>query len=150
MKWFKNMVSDSAAKLVDSVAGGLDSLFTSDEERLKARAIIEKQTQDHTLQILEAHNKFEGEITARWKSDNEHLITRLVRPVAFLSVLFIFFVITFADGNIGEFAINEKYIPVYELLLSIMVVAYFGSRGAEKIVKTVNQGKGKAKAERWE
>ena len=148
MSWFKNIVSDGAAKVVNSISSGLDSLFTSDEERLQARAIIEKQVQDYQVQVLTAQAKYDGEITARWKSDNENIVTRLVRPISFISVLAVFFIIAFADGNIGEFKINPAYIPVFEGLLYTMVIAYFGSRGVEKTTKAI---KGQKKSsDRWE
>ncbi len=146
MGWFKSLVSDGAAKVVDSIAGGLDSLFTSDEERLKAKAVIEKQLQDYQVKILEAQAQHDAEITKRWQSDNEHAVTRLVRPIAFIYVLFMFTVIALFDGNIGGFAINPQYIPVFEGLLYTMVVAYFGSRGIEKVTKTVKD----PKKQRWE
>lgn len=145
MSWFKNIVSEGAAKVVDSISGGLDSLFTSDEERLQARAVIEKQVQDYQVQVLDAQSKYDAEVTARWKSDNENLITRLVRPISFMSVLIAFFIIAFADGNVGEFTINEAYIPVFEGLLYTMVIAYFGSRGIEKTTKVIK----KPKQEQW-
>lgn len=111
---------------------------------------VESATPEMMLKITQANNQFKvrmreldndlvttelGEVTARWKSDNEHSVTRLVRPLSYISVLVVFFIITFADGNLGDFAINEKYIPVFETLLSIMTIAYFGSRGAEKVTK---------------
>ena len=148
MGWFKNLISDGASKLVDSVSSGLDSLFTSDEERLQARAVIEKQVQDYQVKIMDAQSRYDAEITARWKSDNENLVTRLVRPVSYGFMLIVFFVISFSDGNIGGFKINPAYIPVYETLLITMTIAYFGSRGTEKIMKTVN-GKKKPKPESW-
>ena len=162
MEWFKNLVSEGAAKVVDSVSSGLDSLFTSDEERLKARAVIEKQVQDHTINILNGMNRFESEVTQRWKSDNESLITKLVRPVSYGWVLFLFTLIVLFDGNLGggcvtvdgvetcteSFTVNAAYIPVIEGLLVVMTIAYFGSRGAEKISKILG-GKGKSQTERW-
>lgn len=143
MGWFKNLVSDGASQVVDSISSGLDNLFTSDEERLQAKALIQKQLQNYSIQVLEALGRYDAEVTERWKSDNEHLITRLVRPLSFIAVLGAFFVISFADGNIGEFTINKAYIPVYEGLLYTMVIAYFGSRGIEKTTKLIKKPKPK-------
>lgn len=77
----------------------------------------------------------EKEISKRWISDNENLLTRIVRPLSFAMVLILFGGIVLTDGNIGQFKINEAYIPVIETLLTTMVLAYFGSRGMEKITK---------------
>jgi cation transport ATPase len=141
MGWFSKMVSGSIDKTVDSVGTALDGLFTSDEERLQAKQLITSEMNKFKTSVMEAQSKHDAEITARWKSDNEHSITRLVRPLAFISVLVVFYIIAFADGNIGGFTLNEKYIPVFEGLLYTMTIAYFGSRGAEKVTKSIKSTK---------
>ena len=141
MGWFSKMLSGGIDKTVDSVGTALDGLFTSDDERLQAKQLITSEMNKFKTSVMEAQSKHDAEITARWKSDNEHSITRLGRPLAFISVLVVFYIIAFADGNIGEFVINEKYIPVFEGLLYTMTIAYFGSRGAEKVTKSIKSAK---------
>lgn len=132
MSWFSSLISGGVDKVVDSVATGLDSLFTSDQEKLLLRNELEK-----------AMNKFkvdmESQITARWESDNEHFVTRLVRPVSYIFMLSILTIIMFMDGNIGEFSINPAYIPLVETLTVTMTLAYFGSRGVEKVTRERNK-----------
>ncbi len=41
------------------------------------------------------------------------------------------------DGNVGEFNVNQAYIPMLETILVTVTIAYFGSRGVEKVTKTV-------------
>jgi hypothetical protein len=137
MGWFSKILSGGIDKTVDSVGSALDGLFTSDEERLQAKQIITSEMNKFKTTVIEAQGKHDAEITARWKSDNEHSVTRLVRPLSYISVLIVFFIIAFADGNAGGFKLNEKYIPVFEGLLYTMTIAYFGSRGAEKVTKMV-------------
>ncbi len=137
MSWFTNLFTSGAEKVVDSISDGLDSLFTSDEERLQARLLVEKEVNRYKEVLLQAQSQYDKEITERWKSDNENFLTRLVRPLSFSAVLVLFFIIVLFDGNIGEFTINAAYIPVIEGLLYTMVIAYFGSRGMEKTVKTI-------------
>jgi Na+/serine symporter len=79
--------------------------------------------------------EFEQEITKRWTSDNEHLVTRLVRPISYMLVLTVFGIMIFTDGNIGMFSIKDGYLPIIETLLATMTIAYFGSRGVEKTMK---------------
>ena len=141
MNWFSKMVSGGIDKTVDSVGTALDGLFTSDEERLQAKQLITSEMNKFKTTVIEAQGKHDAEITARWKSDNEHSVTRLVRPISYIAVLVVFFIIAFADGNLGDFTLNEKYIPVFEGLLSIMTIAYFGSRGAEKVTKMFKSAK---------
>jgi len=139
MSWFTNLFSSGAAKVVDSVTAGLDSLFTSDDERMRAKLLIEKEVNRYKESMLQAQLQHDKEITERWKSDNEHTITRLVRPASYVFILVLFSGLVLFDGNIGAFAINPKYIPVIEGLLYTMTIAYFGSRGMEKITKEVKK-----------
>jgi hypothetical protein len=77
------------------------------------------------------------QITARLKSDNEHIVTRLVRPVAYGAMFMLFMFIVLLDGNLGEFQIKAQYIPVIQSLFGTMTMFYFGSRGIEKIAKII-------------
>lgn len=76
------------------------------------------------------------EVTKRLSMDNEHTITRLVRPVVYGSMFIMFLSMVFLDGNIGEFSIDKAYVPVIQSLFGTMTVFYFGSRGIEKVMKT--------------
>ncbi len=114
-----------------------DSWFTSDEERLTLKNQLEQIRITAKLKQLELAQEQEKEITKRWLSDNEHLVTRLVRPVSFASVLILFGAVILADGNIGQFKINASYLPMLENVLITMVFAYFGSRGIEKVTKNI-------------
>ena len=51
-------------------------------------------------------------------------------------MLILFIAIVLFDGNVGDFEINQAYIPVIQSLFSVMVIFYFSSRGIEKIMST--------------
>ena len=123
-------------KVVDSVANGLDKLFTSDEERLKAKNLLEQIKNEAKSKSDEITLEFEKEITKRWTSDNEHIITRLIRPISYAGVLVLFGAVIIADGNIGNFLVNPAYVPVLETLMTTMTIAYFGGRSIEKLKRT--------------
>ena len=135
MSWLGDIFSSGASKLVDSVGGAIDSLVTSDEEKLKLKNELYKLQSDFKIEMEAKANEHEQEITKRWQSDNEHTITRLIRPISYAAVLILFGSVVIADGNIGGFIVNKAYIPVIETLLATMTVAYFGSRGVEKTIK---------------
>jgi hypothetical protein len=141
MSWFGDLFSDGASKLVDSVGGAIDSLVTSDEEKLKLRNELQESIHVFKLGMESKAGDYEKEITKRWTSDNEHIITRLIRPVSYAAVLILFGIIVLMDGNVGSFQINPSYIPVVETLLATMTVAYFGSRGVEKTAKHFRKSK---------
>jgi len=75
------------------------------------------------------------EITKRLVTDNEHSITRLVRPVSYSVMFLLFMACVLFDGNAGDFTIDKKYVPVIESLFWIQTTFYFGSRGLEKMMK---------------
>ncbi|MDX1808302.1 MAG: hypothetical protein R3331_02055 [Sulfurospirillaceae bacterium] len=141
--FFSGLFSSGAAKVVDAIGNAADKLFTSDAERLQFRNDLQKELDDLKVKLNDALAAYDKEITTRWQSDNEHIITRLVRPLSFIYVLVIFSFMALLDGNIGTFHINTAYLPIFQGLLGTMVVAYFGSRGIEKvsnIIKKSNQG----------
>ena len=132
--WLTDILTGSVDKVIDSIGNVADKLFTSDEERLKAKILIEKAQNELKLELGKQALEYDKQTTERWKSDNEHLMTRLIRPLSYAWVLFMFTVIMVGDGNWG-FTIKEVYIPVIESLMVTMTIAYFGSRGIEKTTK---------------
>lgn len=134
MSWITDIVTGGADKIVDSVSKGLDNLFTSDEERLQLKNALQTEMNKLSVELETKSIEFEKEITDRWKSDNEHIFTRLVRPISYIFVLILFAIMVIGDGNIG-ITVKEAYIPVIETLLTTMTIAYFGSRGVEKSIK---------------
>ena len=140
MSWMSSMLSGGVDKIVDSVGSAVDSLVTSDQERLELRNKLQEIKNEAILSNKKLEVEFDKEITKRWTSDNEHVLTRLVRPVSFIGVLGLFGFIVLFDGNLGDsFTVNESYIPVIQMLLLTMVGAYYGGRSVEKVMK----GKGK-------
>ena len=133
MSWFSTMLSGGVDKIVDSVGTAVDKIITSDEERLILKNELAKIQLDAKYKQEALEVQFEQEITSRWKSDNEHFLTRLVRPLSVVFMLVLFGMIVLLDGNVGMFLVNPAYVPVIENLLVTMIFAYFGSRGAEKI-----------------
>ena len=128
-----NLFSSSIDTVIESVGKAADSILTSDEERLILRNELAKIQLDAKYKQEALEVQFEQQITDRWKSDNEHFITRLVRPLSVVFMLVLFVIIVLLDGNVGMFLVNPAYVPVIENLLVTMIFAYFGSRGAEKI-----------------
>lgn len=132
MSWLSEIFSSSAGAIVDSVGSAIDKLVTSDEEKLQLKNELIKIQLDATLKANEQANEAEVQITERWKSDNENLLTRAVRPLSYAWVIILFSAMILSDGNIGQFKINSAYLPIIETLLVTMTFAYFGGRTIEK------------------
>ena len=129
-----NLLSGGASDLLDSVGGIVDNLVTTKKEKLEAKQKV-KET------ILNFETQMQKEVSARWISDNQgSWLTKNIRPIALAFLTFMFVVISIFSGNIGDFKIEEDYIPVYQTLLVVVYTAYFGGRSFEKI-KRISNGK---------
>ena len=96
---------------------------------------VTPQDREHALKLLESDMQEMIEITKRLETDNEHSVTRLVRPISYAAMFLLFMACVLFDGNAGDFTIDEKYVPVIESLFWIQTTFYFGSRGLEKMMK---------------
>lgn len=128
-------------KILQFITGGLikdigqviDDLVTTDEERLAAKLKVEE--------LLEQADKdAQDQVTARWESDmkSDSFLSKNIRPMVLIYLTFIFSVLAFFDGNIGEFSIAEDYIPIFQSLLITVYGAYFVGRTWEKGKKISN------------
>ena len=119
--------------LIKDVGKVIDNLTTTDEERLAAKLKVEE--------LLEQADKdAQDQVTARWESDmkSDSFLSKNIRPMVLIYLTFIFSVLAFFDGNIGEFSIAEDYIPIFQSLLITVYGAYFVGRTWEKGKKISN------------
>lgn len=153
LDWLTNLFSSSLGDIIVDIGDAIDKNVTSDEERLKLKNELSNIRIQADLKQKQMLAENEKEITKRWLSDNDHLITRLVRPISFVLMIILFVFIVIADGNIGSviqieqldatgkvigyetlegFHINPRYHDMIENILMVMIVAYFGGRSYEK------------------
>jgi len=125
-------------KLLQLITGGLikdvgkviDDLTTTDEERLAAKLKIEE--------LLEQADKdAQDQVTARWESDmnSDSFLSKNIRPMVLIYLTVVFTILSFFDGNVGEFKIAEQYVPIFQSLLITVYGAYFVGRTWEKSKK---------------
>ena len=125
-------------KLIQLITGGLikdvgkviDNLTTTDEERLAAKQKIQE--------LLEQADKdAQDQVTARWESDmnSDSFLSKNIRPMVLIYLTVVFTILSFFDGNVGEFKIAEQYIPIFQSLLITVYGAYFVGRTWEKSKK---------------
>ena len=134
-------LSKVAPKLLDGVGdvlpdkgllGVLKNVISKDDT-------MPQQDKEIALELLKQDAIEMQEVTKRLESDNEHNVTRLVRPISYAAMFILYMACIFFDGNLGDFQIKEQYIPSITSLFSTMTIFYFESRGLEKIMKTVNK-----------
>lgn len=111
------------------VLGIVKNLIQQDKE-------LSEDNKEIALKMLEMDLIEMQEVTKRLQSDNEHPVTRLVRPISYAFILLNLAFLMYFDGNVGSFELDEQWIPLIQSLAGTMTVFYFGSRGIEKIVKT--------------
>lgn len=117
--------------LIKDVGKVIDNLTTTDEERLAAKQKIEE--------LLEQADKdAQGQVTERWKTDmqSDSFLSKNIRPLVLIYLTVIFTVLSFFDGNIGGFQVDEAYVPIFQSLLITVYGAYFVGRTWEKNKKS--------------
>ena len=139
MSWISDIFTSSVGTVIDSVGKVVDTLHTSDEEKLRVQAELAKMKAESELKATELDLQFEQEVSKRWVSDNDHLLTRLTRPAIVLWGFALLTIVMLLDGNIGEFTINEAYIPLLETIVVTSVVSYMGGRSVEKVTKQIKK-----------
>lgn len=123
-----NLIGDAVDMVADlstgNVLGALQTLLGKDEG-------ISQEQREHALELIRLDIEQDKGITTRWTADLRwgNFITKTIRP-------FILFCLT-ATFIVGFF-LKEYEMEVVGNMLSIVLTAYFGSRGAEKIFGGTN------------
>ena len=137
LRWLGKQGKNFAPELLQMAGAvtGIESLNNLGNA-IRGDEQLENVDKELLLRELEIDMVEMEEVTKRLGMDNEHTITRLVRPVVYGSMFIMFLSMVFLDGNVGDFTINKAYVPVIQSLFGTMTVFYFGSRGIEKVMKT--------------
>jgi len=117
--------------VIKEVGNVIDKLTTTKEEKLEAQRLIQE--------ILEkADSEAQAQVTDRWKADmqSDSWLSKNIRPMVLIYLTFIFSVLSFADGNIGSFKVDESYTQIFQSLLITVYGAYFVGRTWEKNKKS--------------
>ena len=86
--------------------------------------------------LTQAEGSAQLQVTRRWEADSKAgWLPANIRPLVLAFLTMVFVLISFTDGNLGQFKINPIYIPVYQTLLMVVYSAYFAGRSIEKIKK---------------
>ena len=116
--------------VIEKVGGVIDSLTTTEEERLEAKRKMEEV-------LMQAESQAQEQVTRRWEADmkSDNWLSKNIRPLICIFLTAMFIVISIFDGNAGGFSIAPAYIPIYQTLLITVYGAYFAGRSIEKIKK---------------
>lgn len=120
-------IPDTPAGMTPEKLAELRAAAFAHEEALLRLALEDKRI------TVDAQNTDAKEATVRWQGDmqSDSWLSKNVRP---LSLVFLLACVTaFATGSAVQFEVAQTYVDLYRSLLEIVFVAYFGSRGLEKI-----------------
>jgi len=110
--------------------GMVKNLISSDNK-------IKPIDKEQALRLIEQDIAEMKEVSSRWKSDmkSDSWLSKNTRPLAliFLTTSAVFMMSI--DSFHLKFNVDEAWINLLKTLLVTVYVAYFGSRGAEKITK---------------
>ncbi len=123
----KKLIQLITGGLIKDIGGVIDSVTTTEEERLEAKHKIQ--------QLLEkADNDAQSQVTDRWKYDmqSDSFLSKNIRPLVMVFLTAMFTLLAFTDGNIGGFKVQKDYIPIFQSLLITVYGAYFVGRTWEK------------------
>ncbi len=124
------LVSKIGEFLPDQGALGIvKNMITSD-------TTIEPQDKETALKLLEQDIVEMQNISQRWASDmtSDSWLSKNTRPLALIYLTLCMSIFIILDSTV-ILTINEGWVSLLEALLITVYVAYFGSRGAEKIQK---------------
>lgn len=114
----------------------LDKFFPDPEQKAKAQLELLQMQQNGELAQINAEIAQNQEITKRWQSDmgSDSWLAKNIRPLVLLIILGGYF--TFALLSAFDIDTNKSYVELLGNWGMVVMTAYFGSRGVEKVADT--------------
>ena len=122
--------SAGASDLVKSVGGVIDSLTTTEEEKMQA----ENQIKDL---IMGYEAEMQKQVTERWKMDmqSDSWLSKNIRPLVLIFLVVSTVLLVFIDAGVIAFEVKASWVDLLQLVLITVIGAYFGGRSLEKVKK---------------
>ena len=124
------LLSSGTADLVKGIGGVVDSLHTSQEEKLEAERKIKELVANYEIEM-------EKNITSRWEADlkSDSWLSKNVRPLVLIFLIVCTMLLIFIDAGAIRFNVKDSYIDLLQMVLITVIGAYFGGRSFEKVKK---------------
>lgn len=153
MGWISNIFTKSTASVIESTGNAIDKIFTSDEERIKAKAAFKigiEQLANEAIKEVNNHVETqEKERTSRLKIDmkSDSWLSKNVRPMTLIfmtvTVSILAFTTIFYSGFSDQQAETVKeWIGFFKNVMLTIYAFYFSARAVEK-VQSMRKGKDK-------
>lgn len=110
--------------------GIVKNIITSDNS-------IEPQDKEQALKLLELDIMEMQNISTRWSSDmkSDSWLSKNTRPLTLIYLTLASTLLIVLDSFHTRFDVDSAWVELLKTLLITVYVAYFGSRGAEKVQK---------------
>jgi hypothetical protein len=146
LRWLVDQGKNIAPELL-TIAGsvtGVNSLSILGD-KIKGEPNISQLDKQMLLSQIELDKIEMQEVTKRWEADMESdsWASKNIRPYATGGTLVFTFIIMILDSAIKGFVVKDHWVNLLISVLSLMVVALFGSRGYEKIKGVAGKFKSK-------
>ena len=130
MSILTSIFSSGASELIKGVGGVIDSLHTSDEEKLAAEQKVKELVSSYEIEM-------EKNITERWKMDmqSDSWLSKNIRPLVLVFLVVSTVLMIFIDAGTIKFIVEDKWTDLLQLVLITVIGAYFGGRSLEKVKK---------------
>lgn len=128
----------------DAIAAGLkiiDKFIPDPELKAKMAQELENNKKDMLLANLQADNVEAQEITKRWQADSasDTWLAKNIRPMTLIALLGAYFF--FAFMSMLGYETRGAYVELLGNWGQLVMLAYFGSRGMEKIMEMRSRNK---------
>ena len=131
-------LKNKAPKILDGIGDILpdNGAFGIVKNLISSDNSISPEDKEMALKLLEQDIAEMNNISSRWQSDmkSDSWLSKNTRPMALIFLTLAMTIFIVLDSTI-LLQIKESWVSLLETLLITVYVAYFGSRGAEKITK---------------
>ena len=131
-------LKNKAPKILDGIGDILpdNGAFGIVKNLISSDNSISPEDKEMALKLLEQDIAEMNNISSRWSSDmkSDSWLSKNTRPMALIFLTLAMTIFIVLDSTI-LLQIKESWVSLLETLLITVYVAYFGSRGAEKISK---------------
>jgi hypothetical protein len=131
-------LKNKAPKILDGIGDILpdNGAFGIVKNLISSDSNISAEDKETALKLLEQDVAEMNNVSARWNSDmkSDSWLSKNTRPMALIFLTLAMTIFIILDSTV-LLEIKTGWVSLLEALLITVYVAYFGSRGAEKITK---------------
>jgi cation transport ATPase len=135
MSWIAEVFSSSVGTVVKEVGSAIDSLVTSDEERLQLKNALMKIEVEASNKKDEINLQYDKEVSERHKADmnSDSWLSKNIRPMTLIFILVMYSLLSISSGF--DFQVTESYVELLGQWGMLIMSFYFGGRTVEKAIK---------------